>query len=59
MLEEGRQLDEDRKAWQRQAAKSLDRRAGTISRADLDLFSFVETADEAIAILDAAPEDPC
>ncbi|TBU27978.1 hypothetical protein BD311DRAFT_739615 [Dichomitus squalens] len=33
VLEEGRQLEEDRKAWQLKAAKSLDRRAGTISRA--------------------------
>lgn len=30
--------------------------AGTINRADLDLFQFVETADEAIAAMDAWPK---
>ncbi|KAI1789269.1 hypothetical protein LXA43DRAFT_923810 [Ganoderma leucocontextum] len=33
VLEDGRKLHQDRKAWQQQAAKALDRRAGTFSRA--------------------------
>ncbi|MFD1880842.1 LOG family protein [Paracoccus pacificus] len=33
--------------------------AGTISPEDLSLFRYVETADEAIAIIDGWPKDPC
>ena len=33
VLEDGRRLEEDRKAWQQHAAKSLDKRAGSLSRA--------------------------
>jgi predicted Rossmann-fold nucleotide-binding protein len=32
--------------------------AGTISESDLDLFQFVETAEEAVAIIENWP-DPC
>jgi predicted Rossmann-fold nucleotide-binding protein len=31
--------------------------AGTIAAADLDLFHFVETADEALAVIDAFVPD--
>ncbi|MRX49294.1 lysine decarboxylase [Paracoccus sp. S-4012] len=48
-----------REFWERIVNWEALAEAGTISREDLDLFTYVETAEEAIAILDAAPEDPC
>lgn len=38
--------------WERLVNWEMLAEAGTIARADLDLLSFAETADEALAILD-------
>jgi predicted Rossmann-fold nucleotide-binding protein len=43
--------------WRRVIDWDLLVEAGTIAAADLDLFHFVETADEALAVIDAFVPD--
>ncbi len=45
--------------WKKVVNWEMLAEAGTISRDDLDLMSFVETAEEAIAIIDGWKEPDC
>ena len=44
--------------WERVVDFGVLEEAGTISPSDLDLFRYVETADEALAAIDAWPPEP-